>query len=60
MLLTLYSIDTHFDAPTTVFENIVGNGEIACGEQLLVPQCFLLNQVIVSSFVHICDIFICC
>ena len=29
-LLTLYSIDTHFDASTTaIFENIVGKGEIA-------------------------------
>ena len=48
-LLTLYSmIDTHFDASTTAFENIVGKGEIACNEQfLLYPQCFLLNQIIV-------------
>ena len=41
----------------TSFENIVGKGEIACYEQfLLVPQCFLLNQIIVSPFVHIFDI----
>ena len=36
------------------FENIVGKGEIARNEQfLLFPQCFLLNQKIVSQFVHI-------
>ena len=41
----------------TAFENIVGKGEIACNEQvLLFPQCFLLNQIIVSPFVHIFDI----
>ena len=41
----------------TAFENIVGKGEIACSKQfLLFPQCFLLNQVIVSPFVHIFDI----
>ena len=28
-ILTLYSIDTHFDASMTAFENIVGKGEIA-------------------------------
>ena len=40
--LTLYSIDTHIDATTmTAFENIVGKGEIARNEQLLLfPQCF--------------------
>ena len=39
----------------TAFENIVGKGEIACNEQfLLLPQCFLLNQI-VSPFVHIFD-----
>ena len=41
----------------TAFENIVEKGEIACNEQfLLFPQWFLLNQVIVSSFVNIFDI----
>ena len=41
----------------TAFENIVGKGEIAPNEQfLLFPQCFILNQIIVSSFVHIFDI----
>ena len=41
----------------TVFENIVGKGEIACNKQLLLfPQCFLLNQIIVSPFVHVFDI----
>ena len=39
------------------FENTVGKGEIACNKQfLLFPQCFLLNQKIVSPFVHIFDI----
>ena len=39
------------------FENIVGKGEIARNEQfLLFPQCFLLNQIIVSPVVHIFDI----
>ena len=38
----------------TAFENIVGKGEIARIEQfLLFPQCFLLNQIIVSPFVQI-------
>ena len=56
--LTLYSIDTHFDASTTdSFENIVGKGEIARNEQfLLFPQCFQFNQITVSRFVHIFDI----
>ena len=55
-ILTLYSIDTHFDA-STAFENNVGKGEIAHDEQfLLFPQCFLLNQIIVSPFVIIFDI----
>ena len=41
----------------TALENIVGKGEIACNEQfLLFPQFFLLNQIIVSPFVHIFDI----
>ena len=40
-----------------VFENIVGKGQIACNKQfLLFPPCFLLNQIIVSLFVHIFDI----
>ena len=39
------------------FENIVGKGEIARNEQfLLFPQCFQLNQIIVSAVVHIFDI----
>ena len=56
--LILYSIDTYFDASTTdSFENIVGKEEIARNEQFLFfPQCFLLNQVIVSPFVHIFNI----
>ena len=41
----------------TAFENIWGKEEIACNEQfLLFPQCFLLNQRIVSQFVNISDI----
>ena len=39
------------------FENIVGKEEIARNEQfLLFPQCFLLNQKIVSPFLNIYDI----
>ena len=35
----------------------MGKGEIARNEQfLLFPQCFLLNQINVSQFVHIFDI----
>ena len=35
----------------------MGKGEIACNEQfLLLPQCFLLNQITVFPFVHIFDI----
>ena len=52
--LTLYSIDTHFNASTTALENIVGKEEIARNEQFLhFPQCFLLKQKIVSPFVSI-------
>ena len=41
----------------TAFENIVGKEEIARNEQfLLFPQCFLLNQKMVSPFVNILDI----
>ena len=41
----------------TAFENIVGKEEIARYEQfLLFPQCFLLNQKIVSPFINIYDI----
>ena len=41
----------------TAFGNIAGKGEIACNEQfLLFPQCFLLNQIFVTPFVHIFDI----
>ena len=35
----------------------MGKGELAHNEQfLLFPRCFLRNQIIVSSFVHIFDI----
>ena len=55
--LTLYCIDTHFDASATAFEILVGKGEIAGIKQfLLFPQCFQLNQTTVSPFVHIFDI----
>ena len=38
------------------FENIVGKEEIAHDKQfLLFPQCFQLNQITVSPFVHIFD-----
>ena len=41
----------------TAFENIVGKEEIARNEQfLLFPQCFLLNQNIVSPSVNIFEI----
>ena len=41
----------------TAFENIMGKGEIARNEQfILFPQGFLLNQKIVSPFVHVFDI----
>ena len=37
----------------TAFENIEGKGEIARNKQFLhFPQCFLLNQILVSPFVH--------
>ena len=56
--LTLYSIDTLFNASTThSFENNLGKEEIARNEQfLLFPKCFLLNQKIVSLFVYNYDI----
>ena len=38
------------------FENIVGKGEIARNKQFLLFPRFLLNQIIVSPFVHIFDI----
>ena len=41
----------------TAFENFAGKEEIARKEQfLLFPQCFQLNQKIVSPFVNIFDI----
>ena len=58
VLLTLYSIDTHFNASaTTALENIVGKEEIARNKQfILLIQCFLLNQKMVSLYVNIYDI----
>ena len=57
-ILTLYSIDTYMNTQQqTAFENIVGKEEIARNEQfLLFPQCFLLNQKIVSPFVNIFEV----
>ena len=57
-LLTLYSyILILMHQQQTAFENIVGKEEIDCNEQfLLFPQCFLLNQIIVSPFFNIFDI----
>ena len=41
----------------TAFKNIVGRRKIAHNEQILLfPQCFLLNQIIVSPFVDFFDI----
>ena len=41
----------------TAFENMLGKGEIGRNEQfLLFPQCFLLNRITVTAFVHIFDI----
>ena len=54
--LTFYSIDTRFDSPTvdSFLKTLWGKREIARNKQfLLFPQCFLLNQIIVSLFVHI-------
>ena len=57
MSLTLHSIDTHFNAIQSAFENTVGKEEIAHNERFrLYPKCFLLNQEIVSPFIHIFDI----
>ena len=39
----------------TAFENIVGKEEIACNKQFFFPQCYLLNQKIISPFVNISD-----
>ena len=38
----------------TAFENIVGKEEIASNEQFLhFPQCFLLDQKVISPFLNI-------
>ena len=48
---------SHYYQQQTAIENVVGKEEIARNEQyLLFPQCFLLNQIIISPFVHIFDI----
>ena len=52
-VLTLYSTVILTHQQQTAFENIVGKEEIARNKQfLLFPQCFLLNQKIVSPFVN--------
>ena len=58
LVLTLYSIDTHFNSSTTdTFWKHSGKEEIARNKQfLLFLQCFLPNQKIVSPFVNIYDI----
>ena len=50
-MLTLYSIDTHFD--TSTLDSFL---KTLWEKEKLLPQCFLLNQIIVSPFVHIFDI----
>ena len=58
MSSALYSIDAHLThQQQTALENIMQKEEIAHDEQfLLIPQCFLLKQKIVSPFVNIFDI----
>ena len=58
IILTIYFIDTHFaHQQQSAFKKKVGKEEIAHNEQfLLFPQCFELNQITVSPFVHIFDI----
>ena len=55
---TLYSINTYLKhKQQTAFENNVGKEEITHNEHFVpFPQCFLLNKIIVSPFVHIFDI----
>ena len=55
--LTLYSILILTHQIQASFGNIVGKEKIARNEQfLLFPQCFLLNQKIISPSVNIFDI----
>ena len=58
--ITLYSINTHLNPSNNrhlLKKTLWGKEEIARNEQfLLFPQCFLLNQKIVSPFVNIYDI----
>ena len=53
-ILTFYSIDTHFDESRT--DNFRKHYGKRNEQFLLFPQCFLLNQITVSRFVHIFDI----
>ena len=51
------SILTVMGQQQTAFGNLMRKGEIARNEQfLLFPQCFLLNQIILSQVFHIFDI----
>ena len=55
----LYFIDTHFNETSNrcLLKTLWEKGVIARNEQfLLFPQCFLLNQINESPFVHIFDI----
>ena len=58
LFLTLYSTDTRFHPSTTdSFWKQCGKRRNCSKEQyLLLPQCFLINQKIVSLFVNIFDI----
>ena len=57
IILTLLHRYSFWRINNTAFESIVGKGDIAHNQQfLLFPQCFLLNQIIVSPFVDIFDI----
>ena len=58
-IVTLYSRYSVWHINTRqLLKKIVGKGEIAGNEQFLLfpPQCFLLDQIIVSPFVDIFDI----
>ena len=57
-LLILYSIDTHFDKSSEqLLKTFLKTKKLLVNKQfLLFPQCFLLNQIIVSLFVYTYDI----
>ena len=57
--LTLYSIDTHFNASTRdIFLKTLWEKKklLVTSNFFFFPQCFLLNQKIVSPFINIFDI----